>query len=188
MDETTNEIGIALLRGVNVGGKNKLPMKELAAIFVALGCHDVRTYIQSGNVVFRAAPAIWEALPGLVTHALRERLGLDVPLVVRTLARWRRVVEENPFLAGDADRAKLHVAFLADEPAAARVAKLDPDRSPPDELAARGGEVYLHCPNGMARTKITTAYLDGTLGTTSTVRNWNTVTALLALAEGLRGA
>ncbi|MCA9524518.1 MAG: DUF1697 domain-containing protein [Myxococcales bacterium] len=181
--EASDQTRIALLRGINVGGKNKLAMSILREIFEEIGCRAVTSYIQSGNVVFRADPELAVGVSPLISRALRERFGLAVPLVTRTLRDWRAMVAANPFLTANRDPKKLHVAFLAQAPDASRVATLDPDRSPPDELSVRGAEVYLYCPNGMARSKLTTTYLDSRLQTTSTVRNWNTILALLSLAE-----
>ncbi len=175
---------LALLRGVNVGGANKLPMNELRDLFVAAGCRDVRTYIQSGNVIFTADPRVVASLPGVVTAHIAERFGYRVPLVVRTAAQIGDVVRHNPFVAEGAAVETLHVVFLADRPPARAVAALDPDRSPPDTFVVRGQEIYLRLPHGMARTKLTNAYFDATLATTSTARNWRTVTALHALMEG----
>ena len=175
------ETHVALLRGINVGGKNKLPMKTLAGLFEAAGCADVRTYIQSGNVVYRASAAVAKRAPDLVARSLVEELGLAVPVVARTAAELRRVEAGNPFLAEGADPKQLHVAFLVKKPTAAQVLALDPDRSPPDRFVVIGREIYLSCPNGMARTKLTNAYLDRALGTTTTVRNWNTVRALVGM-------
>lgn len=173
---------VALLRGVNVGGKNRLPMAELSAIFERAGCTGVRTYIQSGNVVFGASARVAAQVGAQVSAALAERLGLRVPLVLRSAAELRAVVEGNPFLREREDPKRLHVAFLERAPTASARAALDPSRSPPDRFVARGRELYLCCPNGMARTKLTNDYLDRTLGTVSTVRNWSTVLALCELA------
>ena len=172
----------ALLRGINVGGKNMLPMKDLAAMFTNAGCASVSTYIQSGNVVFEASPALARRIPALIERAISDRFGYQVPVLTRTGAALRGIVRGNPFLEAGADIGTLHVAILADAPAAAKVKALDPDRSPPDEFAVRGREIYLQCPNGFARTRLTNAYFDSKLGTISTVRNWKTVEALLELA------
>ncbi len=180
----TAEPSVALLRGINVGGRNSMPMKDLVAMFADAGCRDVRSYIQSGNVVFRASPALAVRIPAVLGKAISTRFGLQVPIVVRRAGELRQIARQNPFLRAGADPKVLHVAFLADEPDAARVAALDPNRSPPDEFAVRGSEIYLHCPNGFARTKLTNDYFDSKLATTSTVRNWRTVLTLLALAGG----
>ena len=177
-------INVALLRGINVGGKNKLPMKDLATMFAEAGCEEVQTYIQSGNVVFRAEPSLADRIPELISEAILSRFGYRVPLIIRTGDDIREVADANPFVRAGAETDKLHVVFLADLPDAAEVDTLDPNRSPPDEFAARGREIYLHCPEGLARTKLTNSYFDSKLTTISTVRNWKTVLKLLELATG----
>jgi uncharacterized protein (DUF1697 family) len=102
---------------------------------------------------------------------------------MRTADELERVTRANPFLGPKVDLAALHVAFLADEPSRAHAAALDPERSPPDRFALVGREIYLHCPGGMARTKLTNQYFDSKLATTSTMRNWNTVLKLLELSQ-----
>lgn len=176
--ETTITAYLALLRGVNVGGNNKLPMRDLAALFAAAGCGRVRTYIQSGNVVFRASADIAAGLPSLLAAQLAERFNCRTPVILRTAAQVGAVLRTNPYLAPGADENALHVLFLAGVPSAERVAALDPDRSPPDTYQVIGQEIYLHLPQGMGRTKLTNAYFDTKLATISTARNWRTVNAL----------
>jgi uncharacterized protein (DUF1697 family) len=175
---------VALLRGINVGGKNKLPMKDLVRVFAAAGGTEVQTYIQSGNVIFEATAGAGKKIAPQVEQRLADRLGLEVPVVVRTAGELVDVVDRSP-VRGPATE-HLHVAFLAAQPPAGRVAALDPARSPPDSFQVRGREIYLQLPNGAARTKLTNAYFDGKLGTTSTMRNWRTVLALLAMATADR--
>jgi uncharacterized protein (DUF1697 family) len=172
---------VALLRGINVGGKNKLPMSDLRTLFTEAGCDDVQTYIQSGNVVFRGEPDMIAALPETVTAQIAARFGYRTPIVVRSAAQMDDVIWHNPFIAQGAKDDELHVLFLTEAPDARRIAPLDPDRSPPDTFAVRGQEVYLRLPNGMGRTKLTNDYFDRILATTSTARNWRTVTKLRAL-------
>ncbi len=174
---------IALLRGVNVGGKNNLPMQDLAGMFILAGCEAVRTYIQSGNVVFRAGATLAARIPSLITSEIAERFGYRVPVVTRTMEELRAVVRGNPFLNTGLDAERLHVAFLSEAPESDRVAQLDPDRSPPDVFQVRDREIFLYCPYGLARTKLTTDYFDSRLATTSTIRNWRTVVRLLAMAK-----
>ncbi len=174
---------VALLRGINVGGHNLLPMKQLAAIFEAAGCSEVKTYIQSGNVVFRAAPAAAVKLPALLTKAIEKELGLRIPLVLRTGQELEQVARRNPFLAQGVSEDLVQVMFLADAPSATAAGSLDPTRSPPDEFRLIGREIYLHCPNGMARTKLSNAWFDSKLKTVSTSRNWRTVLKLLELSR-----
>jgi uncharacterized protein (DUF1697 family) len=176
-----NAVYAALLRAVNVGGKNKLPMKDLAEMFADAGCADVVTYIQSGNVVFRATEACAARVPAAIAKAVGDRLGFRAPVVMRTAGELRGVARGNPFLRAGAEPESLHVMFLADRPSPARVATLDPRRSPPDEFVVVGREIYLRCPNGVGRSKLTNAYFDSKLATTSTMRNWRTVVKLVEM-------
>ena len=176
---SARSVHVALLRGINVGGKNRLPMRDLAAIFSDLGCEDVRTYIQSGNVVYRAEPALARRVPDLVARVVAKGWGFDAPVVTRTAGELHAAAKHNPFVVRSGiDPRALHVAFLAVRPSAARVAGLDPDRSPGDEFVVRGGEIYLCLPNGVARTRLTNQYFDSKLATVSTLRNWTTVLTL----------
>jgi uncharacterized protein (DUF1697 family) len=158
-------------------------MNDLVAIFRDCGCSEVRTYIQSGNVLFRSEAALASRVPGLVTKAIATRFGLTVPLVLRTASDLDDIAGHNPFVAASADTKGLHVAFLMDRASKAGIAALDPDRSPPDEFIVRGREIYLRSPNGAGKSKLTTQYFDSKLGTTSTIRNWNTVLKLGDLAR-----
>ena len=174
----------AFLRGINVGGKRKVPMADLRACFAELGASDVRTYIQSGNVAFRADDATAAEIAAAFAERAEARFGFRVPAAVRSAAELRAVLRDNPFLAAGADERTLHVLFLEGEPDPAAAAALDPERSPGDAYALRGREVYLHLPNGVARTGLTNAYFDRVLGTPSTGRNWRTVRAVAELAGG----
>ncbi len=181
---TRGNVHVALLRGINVGGKNKIPMQDLVAMFTKAGCSEVRSYIQSGNVVFQGGQALAKRIPVLITQAVNKRFGYQIPVLTRTSEEIRKIVRTNPFLKSGADPGVLHVAFLADRPGAAAIKALDPNRSPPDEFKVRGGEIYFHCPNGVARSKLSNAYFDSVLNTTSTVRNWRTVLRVLELNGG----
>jgi uncharacterized protein (DUF1697 family) len=173
---------LALLRGINVGGKNPLPMKELVRMFDAAGCRNVRTYIQSGNVIFDA-PAGAPKVGQIISASIEKRFGYRIPVILRTPTQLRKTIGANPFLKAGADAKALHVYFLAETPKPPAVASLDPARSAPDAFHVLEQEIYLHLPNGMARTKLTNAYFDSKLSTVSTARNWATV---LKLAEMMR--
>jgi uncharacterized protein (DUF1697 family) len=175
---------LALLRGVNVGGKNRLPMKSLVEIFARAGCENVRTYIQSGNVLFNADPGAVERLPGLIASRITDSFGYKTPVVLRTASQLCQIVANNPFLEAGVAEDALHVMFLVDQPAPECVGTLDPQRSQPDAFVVRGQEIYLRYPNGLARSRLTNSYFDSRLATTSTARNWRTVTKLLELANG----
>jgi len=178
-----NGLSIALLRGINVGGRNRLPMRDLASIFEAAGCADVRTYIQSGNVVYRAGPSSTRALPATVSALIAERFGMDIPIVVRTAQELTDVVEANPFLSSTPDTRSLHVGFLLEQPGPEAIEALDPNRSPPDEFVVSDRQMYLRLPNGAGRSKLTAQYFDSRLRTVMTVRNWRTVLTLLDMVR-----
>lgn len=186
---------VALLRGVNLGGKNKVPMRDLVRLVEAAGGKDVVTYIQSGNVVFDAPARVAARMPAALTRAIEAELGCRVPVVLRTADEIRAAATEHPFLARGESPDRLHVVFLADAPSKAAVASLDPSRSPRvppkagakdedrrDELVVRGRDVFLFLPNGVARSKLTNDWFDRKLGTVSTARNLRTVQKLAELA------
>jgi uncharacterized protein (DUF1697 family) len=172
---------LALMRGINLAGKNKLAMRELVAVFEQLGCSDVSTRGNTGNVLFRAPAKLLKRLPEQVQAQLEQELGVKSPVILRSHAELGSACEQNPFIAEGCDASKLHVAFLATAPERARVEALDPNRSPPDRFVVIGREIYLHCPNGLGRTKLSNAWFDGKLATISTVRTWKVVNELHAL-------
>ncbi len=172
-----------LLRGVNVGGKHKLPMAELKQCCEMLGILDCTTHLNSGNAVGSLAAAKVDGFAASLARALEKRCGFGVPVVVRTASALKRTIAANPFLAENAAPASLHVAFLDAKPATAKVRALDPARSPGDRFILQGSEVFLHLPHGVARTKLTNAWMDSSLGVTSTQRNWATVLALAELLD-----
>lgn len=168
---------LALLRGINVGGKARLPMADLIAIFQAAGAHDVRTYIQSGNVLFSASEP--ERVTAAVTAEIARVFGYPGRIVLRSAAELFAAYKTNPFAGAPPE--SLHVYFLADPPAKAAVKALDPDRSSGDSFVVRNREIYLYLPAGMARTRLSNVYFDKQLGTLSTARNWNTIGKLVEL-------
>jgi uncharacterized protein (DUF1697 family) len=163
-----------LLRGINVGGKNAVPMPALRALVEALGYTDVTTYIQSGNVVFSGTGVKAEQLE----KAIRKEFELDIRVVLRTHRQLESVIEHNPFPR--ADTSTLHVGYMCEKPSAAAIKSLDVERFAPDELAFRGREFYLLLPNGLGRAKLP-PYVDRRLKIPTTVRNWKTVTKLAEL-------
>ncbi|MBX9389266.1 DUF1697 domain-containing protein [Streptomonospora nanhaiensis] len=171
----------ALLRGINVGGHNKVPMADLRALLSGLGCTEVGTLLQSGNAAFTAAEDDPDRIAAAIEDALREQMGLSVTVMARTAADLQRVVRGIPFAVRDP--AKCAVAFLNTAVDRDRLAALDPAAYAPEELVAGERELYLYFPNGLGRAKLTPvlgSYLPGP----ATVRNWSTTTRLLALVEG----
>ncbi len=167
---------VALLRGINLGARNRIAMADLREVFGALGAEDVSTYLQSGNVAFRSTKSAVD-LERAAERRIADDLGLDVAVLVRTGAQLAKLEAGNPF-----NPAESHVTFLAEKPDRARVRALDPARGAPDELRVVGREVYLRCPNGYGRSKLTNAFFEKQLGVRATTRNWKTVTELARLA------
>ncbi len=170
---------VALLRGINLGGKNAVPMAELRRYAEAAGGVNVRTYLQSGNLVFTAQHA--EPIAAAITAQIEENLGLTIPVVLLTAAELRDIAAANPYLDEGVPEKELHLILLSETPAPDRVANLDPDRSPPDRFTVAGRAIYHCAPSGLARSKLTNAYFDRTLGVFSTSRNWRTIGSILAL-------
>ena len=162
---------VALLRGVNVGGR-KVPMQDLRALFADLGHTAVRTYIQSGNVVFATKVRSPAAVRSALVAALERDFGFPVAVLLRSAAELTVVLERNPYGAG------AYVTFLDEAPDRKLVAALDPRAFAPDEFEIAGREVYVRCPNGYGRTKINNTYFERKLATRATTRNLNTVTIL----------
>jgi uncharacterized protein (DUF1697 family) len=176
------DVHVALLRGVDVGGANKLSMSDVRAIFESVGCVRVETIIQSGNVVFEAPAATASDLASVVEAQIKRRFGIAAPVILRTGAALGEIVAANPFLRAGADPATLHLMCLSGRPRPDDVATLDPQRSPHDAFVLRDREIYFSLPNGVARSKFTNTYFDKALRTIGTARNWRTVTRLYEAA------
>lgn len=173
---------IALLRAVNVGGR-KLPMAELRALCGELGWEDVETYIQSGNVVFRAEGGSG-AIEARLEKAIQARFDLDVPVIVRSAAQWAGYAEANPFpqVARDAPN-RLHLLVSKAPPKADAAATLMERARDGESVRAAGGALWFHYPEGAGTSKLTPALIDRASGSPSTARNWRTVVKLKEMAE-----
>ena len=174
---------VALLRGINLGSRNRVSMPDLRELFLALGSEDVETYVQSGNVVLESSTRSPAKLTAAVEERIAGGLGLEVTVILRTKKQLAKLVSGNPFSKGEKEPTKLHITFLAAKPAAARVRDLDPKYGEPDEFRVVGQDVYLHTPGGYGRSKLSNAYFERRLGVPATTRNWKTVTKLAELAE-----
>jgi uncharacterized protein (DUF1697 family) len=176
---------VAMLRGVNLGGRNMIKMEALRALCESLGLRDARTYLQSGNVVFRTKARGLGTLAKRIEDAIERSLGFRPAVIVRTTSELRGVIARNPFASRRGiDPSKFLVTFLASDPSAEdrdRVLKIEVD---PEELYIDGREVYIYFPNGVAHPKLSWARDIGKmLRTSGTGRNWNSVTKLLEIAE-----
>ena len=169
-------VWISMLRGVNLGPHNRMKMDDLRAVYESLGLKDVRTYVQSGNVIFRG-PAL---SPKRIEDAIEKRFGFRPPVILRTPDALRDVIARNPFPGREP--AKLLVWFLASDPGEDARRKLRDLPAVPEELHADGAELFIYYTNGMARPKLSMAVVERMLKIAGTGRNWNTVTKLLELA------
>jgi uncharacterized protein (DUF1697 family) len=174
-------VWVGLIRGVNVGGKNLVPMKPLAAALEAQGCAYVRTYLQSGNVVLSHAAQSEAAVEGLVASAIQRLNGFRPDVIAVSGPAITAVVRGNPFKHAESDPKKLHAIFLGATPSAAALAQLAALRGT-DEVEVIGRVLYLHTPDGLLASKIA-ARPEQHLKVRSTTRNWRTVTALADMAN-----
>jgi len=173
---------VAMLRGINVGGRATVAMADLRTLFTDLGYGDVRTYIQSGNVVFRT-PGRAAVLSTAIEERLEGSLGLPLKVVLRTNAQLVKALDRNPLAGGGRDSAKLHISFLAGAPTSARARAIDPGAYLPDEFRIVGREVYVHCPDGYGRTKLNNGFFERALDVVATTRNLQTVAELTRLSS-----
>ena len=173
---------VVLLRGINVGPRNRIAMPELRAALEEAGFEDVQTHLASGNVVLtsRARP---ESVARRVEQLIGERFGLQIPVVARTQAELAGVVGRNPLREVAIDPKRYQVSFLSAELTAEVVRDLESAAGPGERVVAIGREAYAWHPNGIGRSPLWAALAGKGLGVTATARNWATVEALLALAR-----
>jgi uncharacterized protein (DUF1697 family) len=176
---------VSMLRAVNVGGTSRIKMDALRAVYESIGLRDVRTMLQSGNVVFRSAIADREQLVKRIMQEIERQLELKAEVILRTMAEIASIVERGPVLSPRADRAKLLVMFLSAVPDAAAQAALVKGHKGPEMLELRGPEIYLYYPEGVGRSKLSGAVIESKLNTAGTARNWNTLQKLLDTARTL---
>ncbi|MGH9629490.1 MAG: DUF1697 domain-containing protein [Bryobacteraceae bacterium] len=180
---------VSLLRGVNVGGHKKIRMDELRALYESLGLVDPRSYVQSGNIVFRSKERDLARLVKRIEDGIEQKFGFRPDVIVRTCSELRDVIARNPFATRQGiDASKLLVVFLTSDPEVEAREKVLKIKADPEELRIDGRELYIYFPNGMGRTKLPYATIERTLKTPATGRNWNTVTKLLEMAETLEAS
>jgi uncharacterized protein (DUF1697 family) len=172
---------VAMIRGINVTGYNIVKMERLRAMMAKCGFHDVRTYIQSGNVIFSAEGSAAQCI-GAIERALARELGKPIAVLIRSSSDLAKVLRENPFLKDKGvDEARVSVSFLKEAPAKERFAALSAIRSGRDRYASCGKEIYLYCPDGFGNSKLA-GVLERVIGVKGTVRNWNTVKKLYEMS------
>jgi uncharacterized protein (DUF1697 family) len=177
---------ISMLRGVNVGGHNKIKMDALRELYESLKLRDAQTYVQSGNVVFRTKEQDLVKLAKRIEDTIERSLGFRPNVILRTPAELRNVIAGNPFAGRDGiEPNKLLVTFLADHPGQEARDKVLAIKTDPEELRLEGREIYVYFPTGMGRSKLQMGGIERILKVPGTGRNWNSVTKLLEIAEKL---
>jgi len=170
---------IALLRGINVSGQKKIKMADLRNALGKAGLEDVQTYIQSGNIIFKDIEKDKEGLLNKIKNKIYETFTFDVPVQVFTAEEIQKIYNSNPFLKkGNVDIKTLHVTLLEGSPETEHIASLQSVESNEDEYRIAGHTIYLHCPNGYGRTKLTNTFFEKKLKTSATTRNWKTIEKL----------
>ena len=175
-------IQIVLLRGINLGPRNRIPMAELRALLTDTGYEDVRTYVQSGNVVLDSPVSTKQLAPDL-EKLISEQFGFAVPVVVRTRDELAKVVATDPLKKYVTDPKRYLVSFLSDAPARDAIEQLEIAATKGERVELHGRELYAWLPEGAARSKLWSGLASDRLGVTATARNWNTVTTLLQMAD-----
>ena len=173
-----------MLRGINVLGHKTIKMESLRASFEALGFRNVKTYIQSGNVIFQTAQNSPATLSKKIGDRILRDFGFPVSIILIASKDLQKVVQRNPFAKKKAiDASKLHVTFFADHPAKIAWKNLHTLPGKPDQFLAGRQEVYLYCPDGYGRTKLSNAAFEKILSVVATTRNWKTVNKLCEMAQ-----
>ena len=175
---------ISLLHGINVGGQRRIRMEELRALYESLNFNNVRTYLQSGNVIFDSHKSSISGLTNTIETTIEQTFGFSVATLIRTKKEFYNLIESNPFLDEcNGDITKLHVTFLSDTPSSSSVIEIKEVDYGSDQLFISGKEIHLYCPNGYGRTKLSNSFIERKLGMSATTRNWKTVTTLFDLSD-----
>jgi len=174
---------IVLLRGINIGSRNRVAMPALRAALARTGFDDVRTYVQSGNIVLGSGERA-DAVTRKVQRVIADEFGLDIAVVTRTRAQLAKVVERNPLARVAKDPKRYQVSFLDAKPPRDVVRRLEEAADEDERVVVAGREVYAWHPDTIARSKLWALLAGQSLGVTATARNWTTVTKLLELATG----
>jgi len=173
---------ILLLRGINIGPRNRIAMPKLRDVLTEAGFSDVKTYVQSGNVVLSGTGSA-DQLARRCERLIADEFGLEIPVVTRTRAQLAKVVERNPLGKVATDPKRYQVSFMSGKLSAEIIGKLEEAAAPSERFVVTGREVYAWHPKGAARSKLWAMLAGRGLGVTATARNWTTVTSLLALAD-----
>ncbi len=173
---------IALFRGLNMGGHNILPMKELVKLLEKLGFSGVRTYIQSSNAVFRSRTQNASRLSDTIRAAIKKNHGLAPRILLLKPEEMKKIIQSNPFPEAASDPKSLHLLFLTSTPESPDLKALEKVRKQSERFRLKGNVFYLHAPDGVGRSKLA-ASAERLLGVSATGRNWRTVTKILEMAK-----
>lgn len=178
-------IYIALLRGINVSGHNKIKMVELKQLFIDLGFNEVTTYIQSGNVIFQSEELATNKIEQIIIEAIEKKFGYSIKVLVLTKNDLKTIFESNPFIQREnIDITKLHVTILKTKPETEGIESIENlIVTSDDEFKILNKSVFLYCPNGAGNTKLTINLFEKKLKTVATSRNWKTITKLVELSN-----
>ena len=176
------ETCVALVRGINVGGKNSLPVTALVRLLEGLGAQDVKTYIQSGNAVFRLARRDSAHIAARLAAGIQQDFGFAPHVLVLSHAALAQAIADNPFAQAQTQPNSLHLGFLAQRPVLANTEKFVALKAASENFQVRGQVFYLHAPDGIGRSRLA-ARAESLLGVDMTLRNWRSVCALLDMAQ-----
>jgi uncharacterized protein (DUF1697 family) len=180
---------VAMLRGINVGRGKIVKMERLRASFEALGFGGVRTYVQSGNVIFESRRKPSAILSKQIEERIRCDFGFAVPVLLKTSKEMEQIIRGNPLLKEKAiDHSKLHVTFLSDAAPKTAFNDLKALATNRERVRVLNREIYLSCPDGYGRTKLSNTAIEKKLSTVATTRNWRTVNALLGMMQSSGGS
>ena len=175
---------ISILRGINVSGHKRILMTELKVLYEELGFTDVKTYIQSGNVIFRTKDNKEEVIVK-IERAIKKKFGFYVPVIIRTISEFKKVILSNPF-PEDSDINKIAIVFLEKVPLQNYVEKVIEMDFLPDKFVIKERDIFILCVNGFGRTKLTNNFFENKLKVKATTRNWKTVNKLIELSKLLK--
>jgi uncharacterized protein (DUF1697 family) len=177
-------VHVALLRGINIGPHKRMKMETLRASCEALGFKNVKTYIQSGNIVCQAGKLSSDAAARKIEAQIEKNFGFSADVIARTGDEMKNIVMGNPMLKEPGlDTSKLHVVFFSEAPTAEAIKKLEAIVKTPDKVRHKGKEIYFYFPNGVSGSSIWKHSLDRVLGISGTMRNWKTVNTLYEMAR-----
>ena len=176
---------ISFLRGVNMTGHNSIKMADLSKLYCQIGFCENKTYIQSGNVIFKASiEANRNEIASRITQGILQNFGYNIPIMIRDLDDLKHVKASNPYLGlKDFDPLKMAVIFLLHPPTEVAKEKMKNISYPPDQYYISDNEILTYCPNGFGKTKLYTNFFENKMGVIGTARNWKTVTTILDMAE-----